>query len=39
MVFSDSKEKLLTYHWDDKEKMHADYKVIDEIYEELLINI
>ena len=33
----DSKKKFLPYHWDDKDKMHSDFIVIDSIYEELLI--
>ena len=35
--FPDSNKKFLPYHWDDKDKMHSDFKVIDYIYEELLI--
>lgn len=33
----DSNKKFLPYHWDDKERMHSDFKLIDNIYEELLI--
>ena len=33
----DSKDKFLPYHWDNKDKMYSDFKIIDELYEELLI--
>lgn len=32
----DSNEKFLPYHWDEIDKMHSDFKVIDDIYEDVL---
>ena len=33
----DSKDKFMPYHWDNKNKMYADFKIIDDLYEELLV--
>ncbi len=30
---------VLTYHWDDREKLHKDFLYLDELYEKLLVEL